>query len=489
MALTLRMTGYGGHMHDLDDLLARLAASVGPAVHERPQDLANPPAPRESWIDLQHDVVAAAAAAGRAARRRAAAVLLRAVLDQPSFGPSNRLTDDAFALILDMLPDELDAALAPGAGGMWGGGRYLVWHVWSIPGEDGARWLRQLCDRDSTRVGSLIQEMLTGQLPRWPDADFPARLDVLAALPPDPRPVPLSYLNMLRPPVSALPALGRVVLAHGASPTDYLVRTAAEQVRAARTSDPARDVDLFDWPALARRPALGMWLLELSGAAGDRTPLVRAAVSTGLVDDVTADRLAAPMTRPGWADGEVPWQVHEVAAAGSVRLPDGRLSGGDPWWTGGQEGIPFTVDVPSGEHQVEVLTAHHPLARNECAALRLTLAPNAAPVRWELVEVPRLDGPSGYSVEVGVASLAPPQLYEMALVHDSADADRILGEPASWLRLDGGEHGSMVMCTVGPQHQTCLTWTGYDAEGRLVAVITDLGLLEPNPATLWAVGR
>lgn len=357
------------------------------------------------------------------------------------------------------------------------------------PGDDGARWLQRLCNRDPTRVGSLIQEMLTGALPRWPDADFPARLDVLAALPPDPRPAPLSYLNMLHPPVSALLALVRVVLVHGTSATDYLVRSAAEQVRAARTSDPVRDVDLFDWPALARRPALGVWLLELSGAAGDRAPLVRAAVAAGLIDDVTAERLAAAMARPAWAGGEVPWQIHEVAAAGTVRLPDGRLSGGDPWWTGGQEGIPFTVDVPPGEHQVGVLTAHHPLARNECAALRLTLAPNAAPVRWELVEVPRLDGPSGYWVEVGVASLAPPQLYEVALVHDSADAERILGEPASWLRLDGGEQGSMVMCTVGPQHQTCLTWTGYDAEGRLVAVITDLGLLEPNPATLWAVGR
>lgn len=185
----------------------------------------------------------------------------------------------------------------------------------------------------------------------------------------------------------------------------------------------------------------------------------------------------------------MPWRVHEVIAAGRVRLPDGRLSGGDPWWTGGHEGIPFTVAVPPGDHPAQIVVAHHPLARNECAALRVALTPDADPVRWELVDVPRLDAPHGYWVEVGVASLGPPQLYEAALVHDAANAQALLGGSAAWRMLDGGELGAMVMCTVGPQHQTCLTWTGHDAGGRVVAVVTDLGLLPPNPSTLWAAGR
>jgi hypothetical protein len=40
-----------------DDLAARLLASIGDAVYEDTTGFANPPPPRVSWIDLQHEVV------------------------------------------------------------------------------------------------------------------------------------------------------------------------------------------------------------------------------------------------------------------------------------------------------------------------------------------------------------------------------------------------------------------------------------------------
>ncbi|MGH9152312.1 MAG: hypothetical protein ACRD03_07945 [Acidimicrobiales bacterium] len=74
-----------------DDLAARLLASIGDAVFEDATALADPPAPRVSWIDLQAEVVALAPSLSVEERKGVARALLRAVLDQPSYGPTNRL--------------------------------------------------------------------------------------------------------------------------------------------------------------------------------------------------------------------------------------------------------------------------------------------------------------------------------------------------------------------------------------------------------------
>ena len=47
--------------------------------------------------------------------------------------------------------------------------------------------------------------------------------------------------------------------------------------------------------------------------------------------------------------------------------------------------------------------------------------------------------------------------------------------------VDAGELGSIVMFTVGPQHQLCRTWAGYAEDGRIVRVVSDLGLIHLNP--------
>lgn len=477
MSTTLRGMG-----ESAQELVARLEASVGPAVFEpgvAPEWTTTDPR-RETWIDLQSEVVDAAEGASPAERGALAAALLDAVLHQPSFGPSNRLTPEAFRLILAEAPEEVRRALGlKTVETMYGGLRYLEWHLWTVPGLAGADWLRELALADDVRANFLYQDMSSGKLPRWSDADWPVRLDVLAALPAEPRPGIVTMLAMSKPPREACPSLVRVVLAHGVDERDHLTRSAAAHIRAHRSGEPAADAGLFDWSAQSTRPELFRWLLELAGDSGTRHGLVEAAVDAGAITVEDGRRLAAPLERPAWADGEVPWRIAAVRPAGVVRLPDGRLTGGDPWWTGGAEGIPWLVELPRGAFDVTAIVASHPLLGQECAALHLCVGPERA-ASWTLI--PTVYGHEGYHVEVGTAGLGSVAAYEALLVHDEPVLDEWLADdPPRWRTMDGGDAGSLVMCSVGPQHQLCRTWLGKSDAGEVVALVTDLGLIDLDP--------
>ena len=468
----------------IDELIGRLYSSVGDAVFEDTVALALPPEPRETWIDLQGVAVALASGADSDARRDLALALLHAVLDQATFGPSNRLAPEAFTLLLDAAPDALAASLDLSAGHLYGGKRYLRQHVWSIAGPDGARWLGVLARADDIAANFLMQEMSVGTVPMWPAEDWSDRLDAVAELPTEPRPGVVTIMFVVRPPRDAAPALVRLAMKHGRDERDPLVRMTADRLREHR--DSADDsVDLFDWDARHRRPELFRWLLELSGDAGDRGALVAAAVRAGRLPEGDAAWLSARLDRPAWADGEVPWEVDDTVSAGVLRLPAGRLTGGDPWWTGGAEGFPWTIEVPPGSFPVLVVLASHPLYGRQCAALELVLDGDTPVEQWSLVQ-PTLGSLEGYTVEVGVASFGAPAVYEAGVEFDEDKMDFV--GPA-WATVEGGEEGTIVLCTVGPQHQLCRTWLGT-ASDRPVAVVTDLGLLEidlvENPARPWS---
>lgn len=294
------------------DLVVRLAASVGEAVYEDTTGLSHPPAPRMSWIDLQHEVVALATGASPDDRRLLSVALLDAIVHQPSFGPSNRLTPEAFAVVLDAAPGELADALDPMAPGhLYGGRRYLLQRlVWTIPGPAGAEWLSTLAQADAIAANFLYQDMRVGAVARWADEDWPARLDALAGLPAEPRPSILTVLFMVDAPAAAGPALIRLVMAHGR-----------------------------------------------------------------------------------------------------------------------------------------------------------------------------------YTVEVGIAGFGAVAVYDQSVIYESEHADLPGASPPFWRTLDAGSTGSLVFCSVGPQHQTCRTWVGTAASGRAAAVVTDLGLLDldlaANPTLPW----
>ena len=468
----------------IDELIDRIDTSVAEAVFEETTGLLNPPAPRESWIELQGQAVALGGDAAPGKRRELARALLRAILRQPSFGPSNRLSAQAFAFVLGAAPDELAASLVPRAGVQYGGQRYLRLHVWSLRGGDGARWLGILARADPR---SSMPGLDAAIVSTWTPQEWSERLAVVAGLPVEPRPALVALFAVTRPPRSAMPGVGRVAIVHGRDERDPLFRLAADRVREYRVS--AEDsVELFDWEARHARPELFRWLLELSGDAGTRGPLLAASVRAGRLPAHEEPWLAEPLDRPAWADGKVPWELDGVVVAGELRLPDGELTGGDPWWTGGAEGFPWRIEVPAGSFQVRLVIAKHPLAGRECAALELLLDGETAVERWSLVRA--TSDEEGYRVEVGVASLGAPSAYGAPIAEDFGDAFFRRPRPA-WDTADGGVAGTIVLCSVGPQHQLCRTWIG-SASGRPVAVVTDLGLLElelaRNRARPWHDG-
>jgi hypothetical protein len=470
---------------DAHELIGRLLDSIGEAIYEDTTGLANPPAPRESWVDLQQEVVALAPSLTGNARTEVARALLRAVLDQPSYGPRNRLEPLAFAFLLDTLGDQLAAALDRSAGHQCGGRRYLREHAWTIPGDEGARWLAHLAAADDIHTNFLFQDMRAGNVPRWADEDWAARLDVIASLPAEPRPGITTVLFLGNPPREATPALVRVALAHGVDERDGVVRYVAGVLSAFRRPQPSDDVDLVDWSDRRRRADLFRWVLELMGEAGYRERLVRAAVSAGLVSQDDAAYLAAPLDRPAWADGEVPWVVDEVNSIGTVRLPSKVLTAGDPWWTGGAEGFPWTVALEVPEIVVGVAVAQHPLVGRQCAAL-IAHVSDGIVQKWQLIGG-ALEA-EGYTVEVGVAGFGSVDCYESGAVFDLTD-DFVGRTPPAWHLLDGGQAGAIAMCSVGPQHQLCRTWIGSSADGVVVTLVTDLGLLnldlERDPTLPW----
>lgn len=468
---------------EFEDLIDRLLASVGEAVYEDPPCASHPPASGESWVDLQ-PLVVAAASQGPASPEPLAHALLEAVLHSPAFGPQNRLTAEAFAFMLAAVPEELAISIRTSAD-PFGGQRWLQEHVWQIPGPDGARWLRTLAEADDVRANFLYQDMRSGRVAMWVDEDWPDRLDALVRLPAKPRPGIITMLPIIPVPRVAGPALVRLLMAHGVDERDWLVRQSAANLRGLRRPDPADDVELVDWDQCRSRPELFRWVLELMGEPGDRSGLVTAAVRAGAVSAREADWLAAPVDRPAWADGEVPWEVDAVVMAGEVIVPSGRLTGDDPWSMVG--GLPWTIMVPPGRYPVHVIIGVHPLAGRECAALHLVIDPTAVVERWALVPDGRFAGKPGYDVEVGVAGLGALEAY--GGVFESEHADFPGTASPAWRILDGGPAGTAVLCTVGPQHQTCRTWLGTTGSGGPAAVVTDLGLLgidlETEPVLPW----
>ena len=410
---------------------------------------------------------------------------MHAILEQASFGPSDPLGSETFAFLLETLDEELAPTLDRATGSLYGGRRYLCQHVWAIAGDDGARWLRTLALADDIRANALYQDMASGRIAPWRAEDWPARLDALASLPADPRPGIVNVLFLIDPPPAASPALVRLALAHGADERDPLVRYVADRLRALRGTDPEADLELFDWSGPAERCDLLRWILELSGEPGDRAPLVARAARSELVTDEDAAMLGAPVERPAWADREVPWEIDRLADIGTVPLPSGTLTGGDPWWTGRSEGFPWTVEVGTTTVSVQVVVAHHPLAGRQCAAL-LAKVREGAVVRWKLIEGRVYTG--GYHVEVGVASFGSVEWYDGVEIDNAVDDSR-LHDPPAWLLNEDRDLGGSAMCTVGPQHQLCRTWLGTAADGAVLQLVTDLGLLDldlgAEPALPW----
>jgi hypothetical protein len=143
--------------------------------------------------------------------------------------------------------------------------------------------------------------------------------------------------------------------------------------------------------------------------------------------------------------------------------------------------MPFVISVAPGEYPVRVAVAAHPVYGRGNGAAELLIEADAEPDRWELVETTHPSA-SGYVVEVGVGSFGSEEALDsgvVPLLSDDIDYRTEVRE------IDRGDVGSLVMFAVVPQHQDCRTWAGLTSDGRVVRLLTDLGLLELDPTHSW----
>lgn len=428
--------------------------------------------PERTWVDYQDAAIALAAVHGAHGGDLAEAVVHAAadqVLDWPHDGTDPPLHDPTFTWLVRAVPDLL-AALLP---------LDTPQRLWRLPDQEGASWFVRLVRAHDHQTQVLYQTMMSSGK-SWPGPEWPLRLHALAAAAIEPRPALLTMVFIGTPPPSAAIGLVHLACVYGTGHTDHVVRAVARHVAGHRGDDAVVDADLYWWGAEDGQRELLRWVLELSGPEGARQEVVEAARAAGLIDDAAAAELAAPLERPAWADGDVPWELDGVHEAGVAGVPDGRLAGGDPYWT--FEGLPFEFEVPPGRHAVRVATATHPLAGRQCAAIELTVDRGRAVATWELVPV--RGGRDAYRVEVGVAALgaAAPLLASIAheqLLEPEQWPDR--HRPPSWAAAEDATGSGFVCCTVGPQHQSCRTWIGRGADGDVVRVVTALGLLSLDP--------
>ena len=397
--------------------------------------------------------------------------------------PLDRRTCSAWTVRF-FLAARVPAQVHAAANDQWRNGhRFLRSALWSLPGADSRAWMLRLWQADPDGAAivfsarGLYEDMRRGYMRAvWDDEEWNARVHLLCDA------------QFARAPLyidEQLPA------ATGAAQVRFACTYATADSRPPRSRrrreppplpnwQPVADVALVWWDVPDEQIDVLRALLELAGAAGARGALVDAAHATGAIDAERTALLRAPIPRPAWMDGEVPWEIDQQIAAGEVHLPDGRLAAADPYWA--FEGVAFEAQVHPGRYPVTLTTATHPLLGRACAIADLAIDPETSPRRWE--RIGRRPDPSefGYGVEVGIGSFGAVDALTRAEIHDLAPDD-LLGADAGHAEIDAGELGSIVLFTVRMNHQICRTWIGRGPTGEIVRCVSDLGILHIDPET------
>jgi hypothetical protein len=469
----------------LAELLGEQARSA-PVLHERKGAL---------WLEIQGRLVDLAAVPG-ADDEALANALLDAATGQLVMGIGDvAIEPEPLRWLLNRVPERIEAvvefgeytgplALFPPSEGVAApegmrDHRPVLEGLWGLPGDEGAEWLVKMIPTCEHFLSGRMQEMSNGRIRPWSAEDWITRLDRITAECEE-LPSFLTFIGMGAPPADTAPAQVRLASRFATRIEDKIVRDVAENIGGYLTGDPARDVDLFWWPAAERAPATILWLLELSGSPQYRLRLVEEARRNSRLNDQLAKVLSTDVDGPEWTRGEVSWQVSEVVAAGTVNVPGGKMAGGSPW---AGPGPAFELDVQSGEYPVRLVVASHPLLGSENAAAEVRIS-GAEVAEWNPI-VTDFYGPDGYVAEAGVAAFGAARAFEAFV--DELPEDLIPTDPEPrhvTVDVAEGSAGNIVAFTVGPQDQQCRSWLGVDIEGQPAVVVTDLGLLDEPLAAL-----
>lgn len=171
---------------------------------------------------------------------------------------------------------------------------------------------------------------------------------------------------------------------------------------------------------------------------------------------------------------------------GELKLPTGRIVVADPLTTSFDEPpSPLSLTAPPGVFPVEVALARFEDGDVRVACARVRFEPSARAVRWDVAvfagdEPPVGDAIPGYGVDAGMGCFFDEQARGVV---DEAISEAWLAameknsvDTWTWHVADVGE-ANVVMFSSGMGDGFYGSWWGFDADGRLVELVTDFEVL------------
>ncbi|MDQ8697168.1 DUF4241 domain-containing protein [Hyphomicrobium sp. LHD-15] len=194
----------------------------------------------------------------------------------------------------------------------------------------------------------------------------------------------------------------------------------------------------------------------------------------------------------------VPFRIVE---AGALKLPSGQVCATDPF-IALAEAKPFTQAVPAGTFPVRLAVGDFPSGGIRVAFARVDFS-EARVVRWAMAVVEgqdiatlKADEIFGYGVDAGTGSFFDPVASKAAAELLKADEDawetwqtdgetngaKVIGPYSFLLDLPLGD-ANAIMFHSGWGDGFYASWFGFDADGRVAALVTDFTTID------WATAK
>ena len=233
----------------------------------------------------------------------------------------------------------------------------------------------------------------------------------------------------------------------------------------------------------------------------------------GLLKSASAGELKPPAYtdaftkafEPGWfaeiddaLDGDAPRTVilkFRVSELGSLKIVSGKLCAADPFVGTGAK--PFLQSVPVGAFPVRLAVVAGTLGDGRVAFARVDFTSESV-TAWRMALAEGDDAASlgpgeimGYPVDSGTGSFFDPVAGTAALEamkQDGGYADRWLKAGHERGKAERGGHGFRLIADVGPANILAFdsgwgdgvyaSWFGFDAKGRVAALVTDFQAID-----------
>lgn len=186
----------------------------------------------------------------------------------------------------------------------------------------------------------------------------------------------------------------------------------------------------------------------------------------------------------------------KVVAAGLLKLPSGQICAADPF-IALTDAKPFTQRTPSGAFPVRLAVGDFPSGGVRVAFARVDFSAKPV-VRWRMAVVEgqdvatlRGDEIFGYGVDAGTGSFfdpvagkaaarlleANPDAWESWQTEGERNGPEVIGPYSFLLDLPLGE-ANAIMFHSGWGDGFYASWFGYDADGNVAALVTDLATID-----------